>query len=211
MASERREQCESLQSGDHANETNQKEQEQRSARIRIKNRRRYYLDRSPGYFSQDLELADPLLYDRCVRRFQSATEREEEGKKKGYSGVLESDLMRSEAKIAALNQPESATTTYRRGPNGEIYPEDPADAPQSKEEGLARWQEEMTQRFLNGADTDFDYVNIDENTDWDDRQLEEREAEEEWFATEEPEWVNGDSTGERSSSTVHGETGIQDY
>lgn len=40
---------------------------------------------------------DPLLYNRLIRRFQTAAEREEEGRKKGYGGVLEAELWRVEA------------------------------------------------------------------------------------------------------------------
>src|SRR6201994_2017952 len=95
-------------------------EEERSHRVRVKNRRKRYLDHNPSYFNPSLELADPLLYDRLVRRFQTPAEREAEGRKKGYSGVLEADLYRSEAKVAALARPDSqATFSYRRGPNGE--------------------------------------------------------------------------------------------
>ncbi|KAI9844170.1 MAG: hypothetical protein M1837_005770 [Sclerophora amabilis] len=187
----------------------QQEEENRAHSIRIKNRRKLYLDHHPDYFSSSLELADPLLYDRCVRRFQSTAEREAEGRKKGYSGILEADLLRSEAKIAALAHPSSATVTYSRGPNGEIYPEDPVEVPRSKEEGEARWRQEMTLRFLKGEDDDFDYGAVDESEEWDDRAQEEREEEEKYFAEEEPTWVLGEGNG--SEGEVQGETGVQDF
>jgi hypothetical protein len=57
--------------------------------VRVKNRRKRYLDLNPSYFtSPNLELADPLLYDRLIRRFQTAAEREADGRAKGFSGVL---------------------------------------------------------------------------------------------------------------------------
>ncbi|GIZ45539.1 hypothetical protein CKM354_000870100 [Cercospora kikuchii] len=72
-------------------------------RILIKNRRKRYLDLHPSYFtSSDLELADPILYDRLVRQHLSAQERETQGRERGFTGVLEADLMRSEAKLNAL-------------------------------------------------------------------------------------------------------------
>ena len=77
------------------------EEEPRSWRIRVKNRRKHYLDKHPEYFDSSLELADPLLYDRLVRRFQSPVEREAEGRSKGYSGILEADLLRSERRSSA--------------------------------------------------------------------------------------------------------------
>lgn len=200
-----------------------------SARIRVRNRRMTYLHRHPSYFeSHDLELAgypclssssftkrltlsDPLLYDRCIRRFQTAAEREAEGRSKGYSGVLEADLYRSEAKIAALktqsgvpNQSltSSGDTKYMRGPHGEILPEDQDDIPQNKEEGVQRWKDEMTMRFLNGKDKDFPYNEVDENDEWD--VFENREVEDRWFDDEKPEWTASEHARE-------GETGIQDF
>ncbi|KAI9772723.1 MAG: hypothetical protein M1840_000318 [Geoglossum simile] len=185
--------------------------DEHAMRIRIKNRRRMYLDKHPEYFSPYLELADPLLYDRCIRRFQSTAEREAEGRQKGYSGVLEADLMRSEAKLAALANPASATITCNRGLNGEIYNEDPEDVPENKEEGAERWRREMTLRFLRGEDDDFDYSCVDESDEWDDKVQEDWEEQEKWFAEEEPNWLLSDDEGAGNVKAVEGETGIQDF
>lgn len=38
----------------------------RENRIRVKNRRKRYLETHPEYFNAELELANPLLYDRLV-------------------------------------------------------------------------------------------------------------------------------------------------
>jgi len=90
-----------------------------SAQVRVRNRRREYLERNPAYFdSMEHELADPLLYDALIRRFQSHADREKEGRKKGYSRVLEVDLLRGEAKLtrarAAKNRDDSHTGTVAR-------------------------------------------------------------------------------------------------
>jgi Coiled-coil domain containing protein (DUF2052) len=132
-----------------------------------------------------------------VRRFQSAAERETEGRAKGYSGVLEADLYRSEAKLEALH-----SQNYKSGPDGQILPEDPDEIPADKEEGLSRWKYQMTMRFLSGEDNDFPYSEVDENEEWD--VIENREAEDRWFEDEEPQWV-GKGDGPQ------GETGIQDF
>ncbi|TVY59457.1 hypothetical protein LCER1_G000016 [Lachnellula cervina] len=190
-----------------------------SPQIRIKNRRKLYLDRNPSYFtSPDLELLDPLLYDRCIRRFQTPAEREADGRSKGYSGVLEADLYRSEAKLAALkttselqdqsqypavsstSQPQAPFVSYVRGRDGEVLPEDEDEVPSTKEEGLERWKFEMTIRFLRGEDPDFEYGKVDESEDYDD--VERDEEEERWFEEEDPEW-------ERTPR--ESETGIQDF
>lgn len=156
---------------------------------------------------------DPLLYDRLVRRFQSPTEREAEGRRKGYSGVLEADLYRSEAKMAALNAPDQNTLfTYMRGADGEIVAEETDDMPADKEEGLQRWRWEMEMRFVAGRDTDFDYSTVDGNEEYDDRTAEDLDAEERYFAAETPEFVMGEDVVKRSESKgLEGETGIQDF
>jgi hypothetical protein len=140
-----------------------------------------------------LELASPLLYDRCIRRFQTPAEREAEGRKKGYAGVLEADLERGEAKLAAL---------ARERAQGEVGDEE--DAPESKEEGHERWKREMEWRFVMGEDEEFDYGRVDRSEEWDERRVEEREEEERYFEGEEVAWVEPE--GE-----LRGETGVQDY
>ncbi|RAH72092.1 uncharacterized protein BO66DRAFT_318242 [Aspergillus aculeatinus CBS 121060] len=181
-----------------------------SPATQIKNRRKRYLDMHPEYFSADLELADPLLYDRLIRRFQTPAEREAEGRAKGFSGVLQADLCRSEAKFEALNHPDPhAMFSYTRGPNGEILAEDRDEIPPSKEEGEKLWQWEMTMRFLRGEDTDFDYTTVDHNDEYDDW----NEAQEQYFDDEEPEWIvegEGEDSGD-IRSRLQGETGIQDF
>lgn len=152
-----------------------------------------------------------------MRRFQTAAEREADGRSKGYSGILEADLYRSEAKLAALRgrdqdgEPVASSSTtplpfvsYVRGEDGEVLPEDPDEVPNSKEEGFERWKFEMTLRFLRGEDPDFDYKVVDESGECD--EIERKEEEERWFEDEEPEWVE-----EEGVQTVGGETGIQDF
>lgn len=176
-------------------------------RIRVKNRRKRYLDLNPDYFTPELELADPLLYDRLVRRFQTAAEREAEGRRKGFSGVLEADLRRSEAKMEALNDknpnPNAVLFAYSRGPNGEIVAEVEDEVPKSKAEGLARWRFEMEMRFVRGDDADFDYKVVDEDERWDDWEEERRRDLEGYLDGEEPSWA--------CEGELKGETGVQDF
>lgn len=169
------------------------------------------------------------MYDRCIRRFHSAKEREEDGKKKGYSGVMEADLWRSEAKLAALagkelgrdfsedgetsaeRQAESRQErqddrmNYACDKDGNVLSEYEDEVPRTKEEGQERWREAMTCRFVQGKDEDFDYdlVDQDDNLDVEER----REAQEKWFEEEEPGWANGANKRGRSEM----ETGIQDF
>ena len=149
-----------------------------------------------------------------MRRFQTPAEREAEGRAKGYSGSLEADLLRSEAKIEALASPDPAMPlTYRRGVSGEILAEDKDDAPTSKEEGLTRWRRQMKLRFLRGNDEDFDYGPIDNSEDYDDIQQIRRDAEDEYFDGEEPSFVShmGQDPSENIPDSLRGETGVQDF
>ncbi|KAJ5182814.1 hypothetical protein N7492_000430 [Penicillium capsulatum] len=187
--------------------------------VKVKNRRKRYLDLHPEYFSAELELAgplalslllttNPLLYDRLIRRFQTTQEREAQGRAKGFSGVLQADLLRSEAKVDALAHPDpNAMLSYMRGPNGEILAEDRDDIPASKEDGEKLWQWEMGLRFMRGDDMDFDYKLVDEDDQYDDLS----EQQERYFDDEEPEWVVDDSRGEDARARLQGETGIQDF
>ena len=143
--------------------------------------------------------------------------------------MLEADLYRSEAKLAALAQsthppptidnltissssPSSSLfqpeplipfVSYLRGPNGEITGEDGEEV-KSREEGQERWKFEMTVRFLRGGDEDFDYRVVDESEEFD--EVEKREKQERWFDEEEPEW-----DGEGEPEGTGGETGVQDF
>lgn len=152
------------------------------------------------------------MQDRLVRRFQSTTEREAEGRKKGYSGTLEADLWRSEAKIEALAHPtDDSSMSYRRGINGEIIEEEKDEIPKDKEEGLNRWRKQIELMFLHGDDTDFDYPKVDGSEEYDDRAVEEREAEESWFAQQEPEWAVDDDMPSAFDRKPQGQTGVQDF
>jgi hypothetical protein len=183
--------------------------DERSTRLTAKNRRKRYLEIHPEYFNDSsLELADPLLYDRLIRRFQTAAEREADGRRKGFSGQMSTDLWRAEAKKDALSQPNpDSLFVYKRGPSGEILEEDKDDVPMSKEEGKAWWIDEMTMRFLKGADEDFDYKPVDSSHIYDDPE-EERDIQERWFESMESDF---DSDGEGKEKMLTGETGIQDY
>jgi hypothetical protein len=149
---------------------------------------------------------DPLAYDRLIRRFQTPAEREAEGREKGYSGTLEADLWRSEAKLQALtNSPN------KRDEAGKIVAETEDEVPASKEEGMERWRLEMEMRFLKGEDAEFEYVAVDASEEFDDRGTEEREEEEKWFEEEEPRWVAGSEEEASTEKSLRGQTGVQDF
>ncbi|KAI7286634.1 hypothetical protein KC345_g1037 [Hortaea werneckii] len=207
----------------------------RADRIRIKNRRRRYLELHPEYFhGTNLEHADPLSYDRLIRQFQTAEEREQEGRQRGYTGKMEADLIRSEAKLEALRHqyeqrgsgdPRTAHNTssssgrhsnkidgspemtYHRAPDGSIISveADAEDRAANREEGVQRWREMMSLRFLRGEDEEFDYAGlVDGEEEYDDLDEERRQGLEDWLDREEEAEFVGDGSPRR-------ETGIQDF
>src|SRR5690348_16678192 len=74
-----------------------------AAQVRVRNRRRESLARNPGYLDElEHEFADPLLYASLIKQFQTPAERQADGRAKGYSRVLEGDLLRGEARLQQL-------------------------------------------------------------------------------------------------------------
>ncbi|KAK0717237.1 hypothetical protein B0T26DRAFT_647051 [Lasiosphaeria miniovina] len=178
-----------------------------SARIRVQNRRAEYLLRNPDYFnSTDHELADPLLYDFLVRRFQTPAEREAEGRAKGYARVLEGSLLRGEERLAKLEDLETEM----------------AAPPRTRAGGRQQWEAYLRDRFIRGGDDDFEYARIDGDDEYD--VLERAEQEDAWFDEEDPSWASDSPAASSNSSSgagahdrrpveriLTGETGIQDF
>ncbi|KAL9087234.1 MAG: hypothetical protein Q9165_006728 [Trypethelium subeluteriae] len=222
--------------------------------IQVKNRRRRWLESHPEYFQgSELESADPLLYDRLVRRFQSAAEREAEGKNKGFAGTIEASLLRGEARIEEAktrqeqglearhpmdanievrdnenigqsrhevgrgNEVSDSTNDQQEdvdsgGGNMENFDSPEADTnPDSREDAFRQWSQVMSARFLEGKDNDFRYEQVDDSSEWDDHDEEERRRMEDWFDDEEPSWGTPGSGDEQVEKILTGETGIQDY
>ncbi len=215
-----------------------------SAQIRAQNRRTAYLGMPPGaaYLrSAEHELADPLLYDRLVRRFQTPGEREAEGRAKGYARVLEGSLLRGEERMAILRAETTGrgragdgsgegtsgnrevTASWESGGNGDGDGDGNGETarlnaqlvapPRTREEGRAQWEGFLRDRFVRGEDGDFEYARVDGDDEYD--VLEREEIEEAWFEAEDPGWVSegeGESPeGGAAEKELHGETGVQDF
>lgn len=185
-------------------------------------------------------LLDPDLYDTFVRRFQTPAEREADGRARGWGKTLESSLMRGEARLDRLassytgdSPAASGSLSARRSAVGRtndnnftIDSDLAEEKPTTKQEGRARWEEFLRERFVHGGDEEFDYTKVDANEDLD--LMEDRDREEEWFDDEEPEWADdsdegdepisnddeggsGEKTRRKRERLLTGETGIQDY
>ncbi|KAJ4147241.1 hypothetical protein LMH87_001779 [Akanthomyces muscarius] len=184
----------------------QRKSDAHSAQVQIQNRRREHLQRHPEYLTSiEHELADPILYERLVKRHQSAAEREAEGRAKGYGRTLEADLVRGETKLADLREAplSSGSQAPSRPTTTTTGIEETWDQPaESKTHGLELWQAFLTNRFVRGQDEEFDYAAVDGNEEYDG--LARMEAEEQWFDEEEPARVD-------DAKRLEGETGVQDF
>ncbi|KAF5001247.1 hypothetical protein FGRMN_1147 [Fusarium graminum] len=174
----------------------------RAAQIQAQNRRREYLVRHPSYFENlEHELADPVLYERLVKRFQTPSEREAEGKAKGYGRTLEADLQRGELKLSQLKEGDGTMNS-----TGDL--EHPWEKPAAdKAHGSILWHAFLEERFVHGLDEDFDYKPIDTDEDLD--TMLRRDAQDAWFDDEEPSWIDEESSARLA--TRQGETGVQDF
>ncbi|TLS21804.1 uncharacterized protein PpBr36_09305 [Pyricularia pennisetigena] len=190
-----------------------------AAAVRLRNRRRAYLARHPSYLtSADHELADPLLYDSLVRRFQTPAEREADGRARGYGRVLETSLLRGEAKLqrlaesyvdgpapppglvggngggAAAEAPTNGAAAGTENGGGRetnfTITQDLDPDPKDAEAGREQWFEFLQDRFVSGGDDEFDYSKVDENEEYDD--IERQDAEDAWFDNEVPQWHDDD-------------------
>ncbi|KAF3759949.1 hypothetical protein M406DRAFT_242678, partial [Cryphonectria parasitica EP155] len=192
------------------------------AKIRVQNRRREYLVQNPRYFSNsEHEFADPDLYDKLMRHFQTPAEREAEGRTKGWGKTLESSLLRGEARLERVASSYTGDVVPRAPSNGAAGTSNfdidsaLAEKPASREEGRAAWEEFLRERFVAGGDEEFDYDGVDGDDELD--SMEDRDREEAYFDEEEPAWADDseeDEDGEgrpKRERLLLGETGIQDY
>lgn len=151
------------------------------------------------------QCTDPVLYERLIKRHQSATEREAEGRKKGYGRTLEADLVRGETKISDLRASSSIPGDALQKPASTGVDESWDQPAESKQQGLELWREFLTDRFVKGRDEEFDYRAVDASDEFDD--LARREAEDVWFEEEEPTRAGEEGDG----GELQGETGVQDF
>lgn len=144
-----------------------------------------------------------------MKRFQTASEREAEGKVKGYGRTLEADLQRGESKLSKLKESDGSGRT----PNGIENSEGDLEHPWEKQatdkaHGLRLWQAFLEERFVHGLDEDIDYRPIDGDEDLD--TMIRQDAQDAWFDDEEPSWVDDEASG-ADQQPRRGETGIQDF
>lgn len=183
--------------------------------------------------------SDPLLYDRLIRRWQTAAERQDAGRSRDYAEVLETGFMRAELRMEGIQREETRRQQHQvraqpqeRGaaaPSDElpvsrashsvidIFDEEAEEElypVQTREQALELWRETMSSRFVSGRDALFKrYKEVDADEGLD--HVKWKDDEEQWFEAEEPNWVGNESEGDSEDVTIervlHGETGVQDF
>lgn len=179
----------------------------KAALIELQNRRREHLARHPSYLTNlEHETTAPVLYERLIKRFQTAAERAAEGKKKGYGRTLEADLLRGETKLSQMD-PSRDGPSPAPPPKTDAYLDKPWDQPaEDREAGTRLWRVFLAERFVQGDDEDFDYAAVDGNEDY--GVVARQDALERWFEDEEPSEEADDAV---PGCDRVGETGLQDF
>ncbi|XP_033734116.1 coiled-coil domain-containing protein 97-like [Pecten maximus] len=165
---------------------------------RVKNRRykaMKQLIQEGEYFSEDsMKHRDPYLYEQLIGQY--LTQEEIEGQ------VDRSDLRFSTILLKHMDQLEE-NQVFKLQKDTEDCQFEEEDEDSDEEEEMEKEEEEisverksemreemfriMQERFLSGQEQQFDYSQVDDNTEYDDLDLLDKDEEEKYFDSEEPE------------------------
>ncbi|XP_044527067.1 coiled-coil domain-containing protein 97 isoform X1 [Gracilinanus agilis] len=181
----------------------------RASRTRLRNRRYAALQeliRGGEYFSDEqMRARDPLLYEQYIGQYLSeeelaATRCPESLAPDGcpladlllqsyQEGMLQRRLLQQqEEEEACLEEEEDEEEDDCEEENSGPGQEEEAWVPDSEEKVILReeFTSRMHQRFLDGKDGDFDYSKVDDNPEFDNLDIVNRDEEERYFDEEEP-------------------------
>ncbi|XP_072919941.1 coiled-coil domain-containing protein 97 isoform X3 [Hemitrygon akajei] len=183
-----------------------KSSKKKSARTNVRNKRYAALQqliKDGEYFSDEqMRTRDPLLYEQYIRQYMTDEELLAQNSRNLSGSMSLSDLLMNtyQEKIVQERlqwQQEREDACEEEEEEEEEEDEEEEDGPMSK---AAEWvpsddekimlREEfvsrMHQRFLDGEDGDFDYSAVDDNPDFDNLDIVNRDEEERYFDDEEP-------------------------
>ena len=160
---------------------------------KTKNRRfkaaQQMIQQNDDYFSEmEMKSRDPLLYERMIGQYMTQEEKYEQDRDNRSNCSLtkiildhmdlnrERELKRlQEAAEPEIDEEVEGVSNERSAnPDDEITDEE-------REVLKDDFRQAMIQSFVDGKDVNFDYKNIDENSEFDDNELMERDAEDEYF------------------------------
>uniref|UniRef100_A0A3Q2XK56 Coiled-coil domain containing 97 n=1 Tax=Hippocampus comes TaxID=109280 RepID=A0A3Q2XK56_HIPCM len=181
----------------HYSEVIQRQAAATTHKTRVRNQRYAALralQKEGLYFSEEqMRTREPLLYEQYIGQYltdDEVLERSQESMLEGAAGGLSHLLLNSyqERLIQCrLQEEQDREEGAREEEEEEEEEEDEVQEntwePTSEEKALLREEfiSQMHQRFLDGKDTDFNYSEVDENPDYDNLDIVNRDAEEKYF------------------------------
>ncbi|XP_062919609.1 coiled-coil domain-containing protein 97 isoform X2 [Mobula hypostoma] len=182
-----------------------KSSKKKSARTNVRNKRYAALQqliKDGEYFSDEqMRTRDPLLYEQYIRQYMTEEELLAQNSRNLGGSMSLSDLLMNtyQEKIVQerLQWQQEREDACEEEEEEEEEDEEEEDRPMSK---AAEWVpsdderimlrdefvSRMHQRFLDGEDGDFDYSAVDDNPDFDNLDIVNRDEEERYFDEEEP-------------------------
>ncbi|XP_013794346.1 coiled-coil domain-containing protein 97-like [Limulus polyphemus] len=167
--------------------------------VNVRNRRYEALQKlikEGTYFSdREMKKRNPLLYEEMVEKYMSDSEREEaeklELKDFKFSTFLMEHIEREEVQNRRQHQEDEENAVWEEGDSDSDEEEEMTDEISEHEKLMLRneFMNIMYENFLAGKDEDFEYSKVDDNTEYDSLQLREADEEEEYFDSEEPEFI----------------------
>ncbi|XP_036409279.1 coiled-coil domain-containing protein 97 [Megalops cyprinoides] len=164
-------------------------------RTRVRNQRYAALralQQEGQYFSEEqMRVREPLLYEQYIGQYLSEEElsrRSEAALEGGVSGLA--DLLMNSYQERLIQNAVRKQQDIEDGAEEETEEDDEGCEekeeqwePSAEEKALLREEfvSQMHQRFLDGKDKDFDYSEVDENPDYDNLDIVNRDAEERYF------------------------------
>lgn len=178
----------------------QKSSMKKRARTNVRNKRYAALQqmiKDGEYFSDEqMRTRDPLLYEQYIRQYMTDEELLVQSNRNLGTAMTLTDLLMSTYQEKIVQQ-RLQWQQEREDACEEEEDEDEEDSPVSNAEEWVPSDDEksmlrdefvsrMHQRFLDGEDRDFDYSTVDDNPEFDNLDIVNRDEEERYFDEEEP-------------------------
>ncbi|XP_076359822.1 coiled-coil domain-containing protein 97 [Tachypleus tridentatus] len=168
--------------------------------VKVRNRRYEALQKliKEGTYFSDTEMKkrNPLLYEEMVEKYMTDDEREQAEKfilkDFKFSTFLMEHIEREEIQNRRQRQEDEENAAWEEGDSDSEEEEEISEEISEREKLMMRTEflNIMYENFLAGKDEDFEYSKVDDNTEYDSLQLREADEEEEYFDSEEPEFID---------------------
>ncbi|CAG0897264.1 unnamed protein product [Darwinula stevensoni] len=188
------------------------------ARTIVKNRRfkalKGRVTEGDDFDEAEMKIRNPSLYEEMIGRFQSEEEKEQ----------LERELLYKDCKLSSILLGHHDKEYYKMREREKEHEDEELDesdeecpvrknqaAEEIEDEEKANLREEFRdivfENFLEGKEEDFDYAQVDRNDEFDDLEMEDQDAEDAYFDSEEPAGAKPLLSGSDSSLNTRSEEG----